>query len=76
MTNSLAELHAAYPTDPDYTHEWQEKLSIDTVSELVQGLQERPDPIGYLDDLREKDYSTGSSIKRAFLRLPSDVLFL
>ena len=73
MKQSVAELHATYPYNPD-ENSWRGTISFESAAAMAGDLHLQEDPVTYLDDLKVQDSEKASAIRDSLLYLPPKVL--
>lgn len=72
---SASELHARYPYDQD-EHYWSRYSSIpfEHAVAMADELHIQDDPLSYLEDIKQEDYSRASAINASLLLLPPEAV--
>jgi len=73
MSESLADLHARYPYDRDERY-WQGSRSLEEAIAIAGDLHLQPDPLTYLDAIREQDHGHAIAVNDALLFLPPEAV--
>jgi hypothetical protein len=73
MAESLAQLYTRHPFDSDEKY-WRSSVSLEDAVHAAGDVHLQPDPIDYLETIREDDSSCSSAITEALLSLPPEVV--